>query len=149
MTAEPLGALALAGPTPPQARSLHAPELRLVPPPPTDLADRILVRRAQRLVQAVVEVVEGNRSPTQLLRCTSARVYDDIGRRIRMRARQPPPRDVIRATRARVVSVRVSHPCDGVAEVAARVQHGVRSHAVAVRLELREQSWICTAVEWG
>ena len=149
MTAEPMGALALAAPTRPEAGSAQAPELRLVAPLPMHLGEQALVRRAQRLVQAVVEVVEGNRSPTQLLRCTSARVYDDIGRRIRMRARQPPPRHIIRSTRARVVSVRVSHPRDGVAEVAARVQHGVRSHALAVRLELREQSWICTAVEWG
>ena len=149
MTAEPLGTLASAGPTPPQAGALPAPELRLVPPLPADLAEQALVRQARRLLQAVVEVVEGNRSPTQLLRCTSSRVYDDIGRRIRMRARQPSSRHVIRSTRARVVSVRVSHPREGVAEVAARVQHGMRSHAVAARLELREQSWICTAVEWG
>ena len=148
MTAEPLGALDLARSQPPP-QAFGAAELRLVPPLPMDLAERALVRRAQRFVQAVVEVIEGNRSPTQLLRCTSPRVYDHIRRRMRLRARQQPARDAIRSARARVVSVRVTQPREGVAEVAARVQHGVRSHALAVRLELREQSWICTAIEWG
>jgi len=120
-----------------------------VPPWPIDLPERGLAGQAQRFVQAVVEVVEGNRSPSQLLRCTSPRVYEDVGRRMRMRSRQQPSRDVIRSARARVVSVRVSQPREGVAEVAARVQHGIRSHALAVRLELREHRWVCTALEWG
>jgi len=120
-----------------------------VPPLSTRDPDSAVVHHAQRLLQAVVEVVEGNRSPTQLLRCTSPRVYDHIARRTRLRSRQRSASDAIRSARARVVSVRVTRPREGVAEVAARVQHGVRSHALAVRLELREQSWICTALEWG
>ena len=144
MTAEPLGAPVALAPTPAS--------LRLVPAPrtdPTELLERGLCRRAQRFVQAVVETVEGNRSPAQLLRWTSPRVYEQIGRRTRLRARQQKSGAIAPSTRARVVSVRVSQPTDGVAEVAARVRHGVRSHALAVRLERREQRWICTALEWG
>jgi len=147
MTVEPLGALA--SPNPPLAGGVRPPELRLVPPLPTGTPEPALLHHAQRLVQAVVEVVEGNRSPTQLLRSTSPRVYDHIARRIRLRSRRQPASNAIRSTRARVVSVRVTQPREGVAEVAARIQHGGRSHALAARLELREQSWICTALEWG
>jgi hypothetical protein len=115
----------------------------------TEPVERGLCRRAQRFVQAVVEIVEGNRSPAQLLRWTSPRVYHEVGRRARLRSRQRRSGQVSGSTRARVVSVRVSEPVEGVAEVAAHVRHGVRSHALAVRLERREQQWICTALEWG
>ena len=141
MTAEPLGLPVALTPTPMA--------LRLVPAPPSELLERGLCRRAQRLVQAVVEIVEGNRSPAQLLRWTSPRVYEQVERRARWRSRQQRSSVIARSARARVVSVRVSQPTEGVAEVAAHVRHGVRSHAVAVRLERREQRWICTALEWG
>lgn len=146
MTAEPLDHAILASPDAPQRSE---PALRLVPPATQDMVAAGLPPHAHHFVQAVVEIVEGDRSPTQLLAWTAPRVYEDLVRRIRLRARRqrrlpPQPRP-----RTRVVSIRVCQPRAGVAEVAARVEHGARSHALAVRLEANGQRWICTALEWG
>jgi len=138
MTAEPLTAPAYRSPTA---------ALRIVPGCGHDPSDTQLLPRTHRFVQAVVEIVEGDRSPTQLLRWTSPRVYENVLRRARWRSRRP--RSGPAGARARVVSVKVCRPADGVAEVAARVQHGARSHALAARLELIQDRWICTALEWG
>ncbi|MBP2355434.1 hypothetical protein JOF29_006544 [Kribbella aluminosa] len=48
-----------------------------------------------------------------------------------------------------VRSVRVFVPEPGIAEVAAHVRHGERSRAVALRLEVRRNRWVCTALELG
>jgi hypothetical protein len=64
-----------------------------------------------------------------------------------------------------VASLHVSTPLEGVAEVSARIDHGVRSTAIALRLEARgaglrvpaggmvrrvpEERWVCTAVTWA
>lgn len=146
MTAEPLGPALLFAPDTPQ---LPAAPLRLVTPAPDGVVAAALPTRAHHFVQAVVEIVEGDRSPTQLLVWTAPRVYEAITRRMRRhalgrRAASPDPRP-----RARVVSVKVCQPRTGVAEVAAHVQHGARSHALAVRMEVSGGRWICTALEWG
>jgi len=149
MTVQPVAAPPpLTHSVPPKAPTRGVP-LRLVPPLGTELIEQALVHRAQRFGQAVVEVVEGNRSPSQLLPCTSPRVYAAVVLRIRISARRRHTRNLARSTRARVMSVRVSQPRVGVAEVAARVQHGARSHALAFRLELRDCRWVCTALEWA
>jgi hypothetical protein len=63
-----------------------------------------------------------------------------------------------------VASLHVSTPTDGIAEVSARIDHGVRSTALALRLERRsaarrlagggvrrvpDERWLCTAVTWA
>ncbi|MGZ4610901.1 MAG: Rv3235 family protein [Actinomycetes bacterium] len=100
---------------------------------------------AGRVVQAIVEVLAGVRPASQLVRWTTAEVYDEISSRVVSShgATEPvPPRGV-------VSSVHVTEPADGVAEVCALVRRGARSTAVAIRLEGMDGRWQCTALELG
>lgn len=99
--------------------------------------------------QAVVEVVGGDRPVTQLLRCTSVRVYNDLSRRVRILARTAPAPQRMRTIRPQVRSVHVFQPSARTAEVSVHVRHGQRSRALAARLELREGRWTCTALQMG
>ena len=107
-----------------------------------------------RLVQALVEVLAGDRPAGQLVRWTSSAVYDDVTalvpvgapREPGLRARPPGTR---RPARAAVRSVHVTEPADGIAEVAATVSRGRRTTAVALRLEGLDGRWQCTALELG
>lgn len=102
---------------------------------------------AARLVQALVEVLAGDRPTSQLVRWTNEDVYATVQRRVRRRADAAGRQGD--AARAVVRSVHVSEPVDGVAEVCALVQRGVRATAVAVRLEGIDGRWQCTALEVG
>jgi hypothetical protein len=129
--------------------------LRLLPRHPSDLVDDgefgpqptrradlpEPARWAGRFVQAIVEVLAGDRPPTQLVRWTTKDVYDDMVNRIR--------RTAALSARPLVRSVHVSEPADGVAEVAALVRRGARCSAVAFRLEGLDGRWQCTALELG
>jgi hypothetical protein len=152
------GALALAFTLPSGLPAVPAypPPLRVVPPADGHDDDDEVPRRitarselpdprrfAARLAQAIIEVVSGARPATQLVRWTSAAVYDDIcGRLTRLaRAGAPGTRGVVAGS---VRSVRVSEPLDGVAEVCAVVQRRGRATAVALRLEGLDGRWMCT-----
>jgi hypothetical protein len=132
-------------------------------PPPTpvpagrsrtpDTADRELRGWTGRFAQALVEVVGGHRPVTQLARWTSRDVFRDLERRAQLVARAtttapdtPPLRSTIRS---QVRSVHVSRPSTGVAEVSVHVRHGDRSRALALRLDLVEGRWVCTALEFS
>lgn len=95
---------------------------------------------APRLAQALVEVVGGERPLAQLVRWTSAEVYDRLRRGLGWTRERDPVRAVVR-------SVTVSEPADGVAEVAAIVRRGARCTALALRLEGLDGRWQCTALE--
>ena len=95
---------------------------------------------APRLAQAMVEVVGGERPLAQLVRWTSAEVYDRLRRGLGWGRERDPMRAVVR-------SVTVSEPADGVAEVAAIVRRGPRCTALALRLEGLDGRWQCTALE--
>ncbi len=99
---------------------------------------------AGRVVQAIVEVLAGMRPATQLVRWTTAEVYEEISSRVLAHGcdAEGPPRGVVR-------SLHVSEPADGVAEVCALVRRGARSTAVALRLEGMDGRWQCTALELG
>ena len=100
---------------------------------------------AGRFVQAVVEVLAGDRPAGQLVRWTSTEVYDHVTCRVVPGAAvgtTAPARAVVR-------SVHVTEPADGVAEVSALVRRGVRCTAVALRLEGMDGRWQCTALELG
>ena len=113
-------------------------------PQPTPRADLPEPRTwAARLVQALVEVLAGDRPVGQLVRWTSAAVYDDVS------ALALPGERGRAGARGVVRSVHVSEPVDGVAEVAALVRRGRRTTAVALRLEGLDGRWQCTAVELG
>lgn len=138
-------------------------ELRLVPPlpgdaegeqdaaefgpQPTPRRDLPEPRRwSGRFVQAVVEVLAGDRPAAQLVRWTSTDAYDEVASRVLDVADRADGRG---RTRAVVRSVHVSEPSDGIAEVAATVHRGMRTTAVALRLEGLDGRWQCTAIELG
>lgn len=106
--------------------------------PRRDLPDpRPLV---ERLAQAVVEVTDGLRPPTQLVRWTTPQVYAVLSRRAGIAGRRPP-----RQQRPAVVRrVRVQEPRDGVVEACAVVVHHDRVRALAMRLIGLDQRWIVT-----
>ena len=103
---------------------------------------------AARYLQAVVEVLGRQRPVTQLARWTAAHVYTDLVRVHRAGAAHP--RDATeRPARQAVVSVRVCRVGPDAAEVAARIEEGARSRAVAARLDFRRGRWTCTALLVG
>ena len=101
---------------------------------------------ARRLVQALVEVLAGDRPLTQLVRWTSTDVYEEVTALLPVRRPGRPPAAPVRAA---VGSVHLTEPADGVAEVAATVRRGRRTTAVALRLEGLDGRWQCTALEVG
>ncbi len=124
------------------------------------------------LAQALVEIVAGDRSLTQLVRWTTAEVYEQLHHRVlALHGCQPAAEPggaaaaPARRRRAKVATVHLSQPADGVVEVAARVSHGPRSTALALRLERRvgarrvhtggvlqrvpDERWVAAAVTWS
>ena len=155
----------------PAAATDGALALQLEPDPPTDL-DRQptpalrLVRREDglpdpaeelpdihtwsvRLVQALAEVVAGDRPIGQLIRWTDGTVYAELSRRVRLLGLTTTAGTRGSADRAQIRSVHVSQPAPGVAEVAAHIRHGGRSRALALRLEVHRDRWTCTALHLG
>jgi Family of unknown function (DUF6459) len=104
---------------------------------------------AGRFVQAVVEVLAGDRPVQQLVRWTDARVYADLTRRVRVLGLTTSAAARQRTERSHVRSVHVFQPRPDAAEVAAHVRHGSRSRAVAARLEADRGRWTCTALRLG
>jgi uncharacterized protein DUF6459 len=102
---------------------------------------------AARFVQAIVEVIGGDRPVTQLVRWTAEDVYLDMSRRVRILGLTSTAGSRGRACRPQVASVHVYQPCDDVAEVAVHLRHGARSRAVAARLEVMRGRWLCTALQ--
>jgi hypothetical protein len=99
---------------------------------------------AARLVQAIVEVTAGARPVGQLIRWTTNDVYESMQRRM---AHAGSMAGSVRRVGSIVRSVHVDEPRDGVAEVCAVVQHGVRCRAIALRLEGVDGRWQCTALQ--
>ena len=104
---------------------------------------------AARFAQAAVEVLGGDRPVAQLLRWTSARVYEDLDRRVRILGRTAPAPTRLRTVRPQVRSVHVCQPAPRTAEVSVHVRHGHRSRAIAARLERRNGRWTCVALQLG
>ena len=102
---------------------------------------------AARFAQAVTESVTGLRPTTQLVRWTTPEVFRDLDRRAHLVRRATGPAG--RPVRPQVRSVHVCRPHDDVAEVSVHVRHGHRSRALALRLERREDRWVCSALEFG
>jgi hypothetical protein len=102
---------------------------------------------AARFVQAIVEVIGGDRPVSQLIRWTDAAVYLDVSRRVRILGVTSTATTRSRANRPQVRSVHICQPREGVAEVAVHIRHGARSRAVAARLEVVRDRWLCTALE--
>jgi len=112
----------------------------------------VLRQKAGHFMQALVEVLAGERPPRQLAAWMSNDVYDQLVNRLTARSRSS--RRPTTQQRARVVSVHVAMVDEENAEIAGRFVLRGRSRAIAVRLELRRNhrqvsQWLCTAVAWG
>jgi Family of unknown function (DUF6459) len=115
-------------------------------------ARREFERFSGRIVQAVVEIVGGDRPLSQVLRWTTTPVYQDLGRRAQLVARavdRRPGQGGIQGTRPQVVGLRTCFVSPGIAEVSAHVRYGLRSRAVAARFERQRERWVCVALEFA
>ncbi|MFI5709663.1 Rv3235 family protein [Kribbella sp. NPDC051620] len=104
---------------------------------------------ATRLVQAVAEVLAGDRPIGQLIRFTDTVVFSDLNRRVRVLGLTTTATGRGSKERSAVRSVHLSTPATEVAEVSAHVRYGDRSRAMALRLEVHRNRWVCTALELG
>ncbi|MDN5854231.1 MAG: Rv3235 family protein [Actinomycetia bacterium] len=117
--------------------------------PASPMAPTQMRARARRFVQALVEIVDGDRPAIQLLRMSTEAVYDDLVDRLdslaclSTRGAHPCPLST------QVASVHVNQPGLDYAEVSARIVQGGRSRALALRLDLLEGRWVCSAIRWG
>jgi hypothetical protein len=141
--------------------------LQLVPPAGgVDSTPEVVVTPAERLpdprrlvgplAQAIAEVLMGGRAPQQLSEIATLDVLAFLERnsgRLRPRGARVPPRP-------RVTSLRLCEPRRGVLEIAAVIDTGGRSRAMALRLQVGRQSafysaeqgplrWRCTVVRVG
>ncbi len=93
-----------------------------------------------RLSQATVEVLAGVRPLAQLSPWLDERVHQQLAIRVKAASkRQLAPR-----LQARLRTVRICLPADGIVEASAVVQHGPRCRAMALRLEGLDGRWRCT-----
>lgn len=111
-----------------------------------------LREKASTFVQALVEVIAGDRPTAQMAAWMSADVYDQLVERLFVQTCAA-PRQHSRAA-AHVGSVHLVMIDDHSAEIAARMVQAGRSRALAVRLDLQPtlrggQQWRCTALSWG
>ncbi|WP_051276804.1 Rv3235 family protein [Marmoricola sp. URHB0036] len=125
-------------------RSSPSPDLRLVAGGRAELE-----AFAHRFACAVVEVVGGDRGPSQLLRWTSEKVYAELQRRSALLSGTTPGDRRLRRLRSQVRSVHLFCPSPEAAEVSVHVRQGERSRAIAARIELVEGRWCCTALQFG
>lgn len=104
-----------------------------------------------RYVQAVVEIVAGERPVNQVTRWCRREVYADLSRRAELVARAAgttAPGRRRAGARPLVAGVRVSFLDQHVVEASARVRHGERSRALALRFERVRDRWVCSALEF-
>lgn len=104
---------------------------------------------AARLAQAVLEVEAAERPVTQLGRWVAPDIYRRLDRRQQLRAGQVDPRRTRPRHPEQVRSVHVCRPAPDVAEVTVVTAGGTRCRAMALRLERRQDRWLCTALDWA
>jgi hypothetical protein len=132
---------------------LPFPGMTPVLPAPIERGDARPIRaRSARFMQAVVEVLSGERPVRQMAAWMAPDVYAQLTSRLAAHARVPLRSRSGRG--ARIVSVHVAMVSDEAAEIAGRMVHRGRSRAIAVRLELQTtprggQVWRCTALTWA
>lgn len=128
------------------------PQLRLTPMPAPDPTRNPLKERASHFMQVLIEVLAGERPVRQLGAWMSAEVFEQLQRQLLSQARGPQRLRVHAGSR--IASVHVSMVNETTSEVSARMVHGGRSRAVAIRLELQTNvrglsQWRCTALVWA
>jgi hypothetical protein len=122
--------------------------LTLSYPTPTEIDAIGSTWWATRFVNALVEVLGGDRPPSQMACWTSRTVFASVTRYAQSTGRQR-IKQRSRSGREQVASVRVSRPRAGVLEVSARIRCGDRYRALAARLDQVPGGWQCTALQLG
>jgi hypothetical protein len=105
-----------------------------------------------QIVQAIVEIVGGDRPLTQAVRWTSPRVYQQLGRRAAHLGKvggYAPGVGRVQRVRPRVTGVTSSTIDQTIVEAAVTIRTGQRARAVAVRFEQSDARWICTVLDFG
>ncbi|MBM7081176.1 Rv3235 family protein [Micromonospora humidisoli] len=117
-----------------------------LPPPATSTPEA--TRAAHRFVGTCLEILNGYRPPGQIRALVEPGRTVEVTEQIaRAAARTPPVRR--RSTRPAVhlLRLRVCQPRPAAVEVAAVLTGGGRSWAMALRLEHRRGTWLCTALQ--
>jgi len=140
---------------------LDPPEVEGPPGPPGGdvVPIDVRVRRqleswSRRYAQAVVEIVNGDRPASQLVRWTSPRVHQELTRRSQIVARAGVHQAGLGRGRRPVVrpavqNVRICFLTPGIAEASVHVRYGERSRALAARFEHHNDRGLCTALEFA
>ncbi len=123
----------------PSLRPAAAP---VAPAPPEDPTVPAVRPGARALVQGLLEVLGGVRPVAQLRRLTSPELYADLEELVHAQARPTGARP----SSAAVLSLHVQPTAPHVAEVCSTVRRGPRAGALALRLELADGAWCCTAL---
>jgi len=112
-------------------------------------------RTVRGYLDRALEVVDGFRPVGHLRALTDPGQFDDVaGQLSRLRGGRPavptrPTSGVVRVAvdRVRLRHLRVCQVRDGVLEAAAVLGHGDRVRALALRLERRSGTWLCTHLQ--
>lgn len=96
---------------------------------------------AHVLTSALLDAIQGRRSPTQLIRWVSDDILAELVTRARLHQRAPVPLSLR--------SVRLQQVGDDALEVAARFRAGERYAAAALRLERVGNRWLCLIADFG
>lgn len=100
---------------------------------------------SRKLITAILEVMDGLRSSSQLVRWVAPDIRERVARQgVLARQRRQRPAGALH-----VRALRVCEPVDGVAEVAAVVLHRRRVRALALRMSGVDGRWLITALELG
>lgn len=100
----------------------------------------------RRLLVGIIETAGGKRPLHQLSALLSPGVATGLGVDFERAAKSGAPHWT---SGAAVRSMRATEPADGIAELSATLQHGLRVRAVAMRLEVRRGRWCCTRLMLG
>jgi hypothetical protein len=100
----------------------------------------------RRLIIGMIETAAGRRPLHQLSALLSASVSRGLGADFEKAARAGRPHWLHRAS---VRSIRTAEPAEGIAEISATVDTGIRVRAIAMRLEVRHGRWRCTRLQLG
>ncbi|GAB2986811.1 Rv3235 family protein [Nocardioides montaniterrae] len=137
--------------SPPQPRGERGSSSAVVLPLDRRLR-RTIDQWTRRYVQAVLEIVGGDRPATQVLRWTAPEIYDDIRRRawlVGQAGDHRPGLARVQPVRPRVQSVHSCFLSSTTVECGVHVRYGERSRAVAARFERVEEHWVCTALDFA